>query len=621
MSAFFEAFWKGIEKYKIPIVLFAITLFLLIGCTIPKVFINDEWITLNQLSQLDQGHQVIINEGKYGMLENGTFYNYFQARGNYLGYTIFLPLISIPALECIVHVNESFMYILIVFWTLLLIGISLFIRNFFPNRSNYCGVDLTNLGIILAIFLFFLNLVFYQPFYFTGTNTYPEIAAIAFTNIILLSGLSVILFQIYLTLFKSKTISLSATVISICCSSFIFWTTSAKDHILVAVLLGILIYCGIKYIYTQDRWYIPALFIVIGLIAWARTEIAPPLFIVFSLIIVGKSILVYKNNHNVRSSVPLLLSPLFTIFGAIPFFINNYYVTGNFLVPPMTFYAQMNSNNISAGIVDYVSNTVSPVVSTLPVSQSSLSHLLTVLSTYYTIAPDVSLSALLRLFVLPANHSIGLFVVCPLLIIGLFCAFFSNVSWKNFLNPEKSTCFFLLLLIAIIFISYIPSWSGMNFSSGITPDVRYFSPMYLPLGILGLLLVQKSGILPNFSKNGIFVLLFTVCEITCILGIFQWLFTPSDKNFNGFMSIFTDTISCIVYALIILLIVSGFLIKNRETKIEYCTLIIHAIVVAPLIWQMTMIFSSAAGIGLEGYSYWIPIVSESMQKPLAFFLK
>ena len=49
---------------------FLIALVLL--CSRPMMFLNDEWITGNQIYQIDQGHQILFAEGKYGYYGNNT---------------------------------------------------------------------------------------------------------------------------------------------------------------------------------------------------------------------------------------------------------------------------------------------------------------------------------------------------------------------------------------------------------------------------------------------------------------------------------------------------------------------------------------------------------------------
>jgi len=609
-----------IDTYKVHLIIFGIALFLILGCTLPKIFLNDEWVTTNQLSQLDLGHQAIINEGKYGSFENGTPYKYFTTKSNTLGYSLFLPLISLPALKCINFFGNSFLFFLVEFWAILLIGISLFIRKFFPEGSFFCGYDWTKCSIVAALVLFLCNLVFYQPFLFIGEDTYPEIAAIALTNIVLLAALAVLLYAIYSTLLKSQRISLSATIISICCSSYLFWTTSAKDHMLVAFLFGVLIYCWIKYIYTNDRRYVPAFFIVIGLIAWARTEIAVPLFIAFLILAILKSIAVIRTETNVISGLYFLITPFFTIIGAIPFFINNYIVTGNPFLPPYTAFYQNSIGNTGTEIVSAVNRILPAISVNTSISQNSFIHFFDSVISHYTVAPGTSVLDLLGLLFLPVNRSVAIFVICPVLIIGLAFALLSRIKWRDFAHSEKRVVFILTLISLSLFIAYISGLHGMNNSPGITPDIRYLSPVYLPFNILGILLLKKCGVIPDFSKKGSSVLAFSMIEIALVLIIFLTLFKPPDRTFLILLLNISDIITSISFALIILCIVCFTVIRNKQNKTEYGSLIIHAIIVVPFIWQLAVIFISGNGIGYEGYTYWIPVVKYAMQQLQTFII-
>jgi 4-amino-4-deoxy-L-arabinose transferase-like glycosyltransferase len=582
-----------------------------LSCTIPKNVLNDEWITTNQLAQIDQGHQVIISEGKYGTHENGTPSNYFKARNNGLGYSIFLPLISLPALKCINFFGDSFLFFLIEFWTILLIGISLFARRFFPEYSRIAGYSWTNITIIAAFALFFCNLAFYQAFVLAGKDARPEIAAIALTNAILLAALAVILYACYSTLFQSRRISLSAMIISICCSSFLFWTISAKDHMLMAFLFGVLIYCGIKYIYTDDRWYVPAFFIVIGLIAWARPEIAVPLFIAFLIMGIIKSIGITRMKNNKNAGLFLLLSPVFTIVGAIPFFFNNYFITNNPLLPPFTKFYQNITGSTGTAIVNSISNSLPAIPANTTITQNSFAQFFDIIISNYAISPGVTLYDLLGILFLPGNRSAAIFVLCPVLVIGFAFALLSKIKWNDFVTPEKKVVFFLVIISILLFVAYIRSLSGMNSSQGITPDIRYLSPIYLPFSILGVLLLQKCGTLPTFSKKGLAVLFISMGEIILILVTFFILFKPADKNFQFYISSVSDTVTCITFALVVLCILAFVFIRDKQNKKEYSYLFLHALIVVPLVWQLAMIFNFSMGIN-EGYTYWIPVVKTVM---------
>ncbi len=86
-----------VDHYKYHILVFLIALFIALTFAHPQFFVTDEWITANQLAQIHSGHQVLVNEGKFGVLLDGRITTYMKAKNNLLGYTIFLPLISLPA--------------------------------------------------------------------------------------------------------------------------------------------------------------------------------------------------------------------------------------------------------------------------------------------------------------------------------------------------------------------------------------------------------------------------------------------------------------------------------------------------------------------------------------------
>ena len=67
-----SAVYSFMEGNIIPVLIFLFALFFTMMFSNPALFLNDEWITVNQLHQLGEGHQVVVNEGKYGTFQNGT---------------------------------------------------------------------------------------------------------------------------------------------------------------------------------------------------------------------------------------------------------------------------------------------------------------------------------------------------------------------------------------------------------------------------------------------------------------------------------------------------------------------------------------------------------------------
>jgi len=62
---------RFMERNLIPVLIFLFALFFTMMFSNPALFLNDEWITVNQLHQLGEGHQVVVNEGKYGTFQTG----------------------------------------------------------------------------------------------------------------------------------------------------------------------------------------------------------------------------------------------------------------------------------------------------------------------------------------------------------------------------------------------------------------------------------------------------------------------------------------------------------------------------------------------------------------------
>jgi hypothetical protein len=593
------------EKYRWHILLFLLTFFLISALTLPKVFINDEWITVNQLAQMDNGHQLIYNEGKYGSFENGTPNNYFIAKNNQLGYTIFLPLISLPVLKIMHFFGDLFLYLFLIILTGILIVLGWFVHRFFTKKAWH-GIYWSNLLIIAAFFIIFMNISFFAAFPLNNPKVPFEIAAIGITNLVLLSILSVLLFDTYETIFTDHRISIPATALTFCCSSYLFWATTAKDHILVAFLIMLLIWCGIRFLYSEDICYLNPFFLTIGLIAWARAEIAVLLFTLFLILVVSGGLYRFYIKSD-KKALAVISSPLFTILGALPFFINNYLVTKNPLVPAFTFYEDSivsNSNILGSTLPVHIGSTS---------TQSSLHFIENIISIY--IPPGgVSLSGILKILFLPQAEAAAVFVVCPLLIGGLIFAVLTNCRNKAFSRQEKQLFLFLSLISVCIFFAYIRSWEGMPVSMGMIPDVRYFSPVYIPFGIMGLILLQKSGLFPPvFSKGGFAILMFTAVEISTIFILFMRIFRSPDMSSDRLLLIVSTSTTWILYSILAVSIIFYFLIHNPQKRIEICSLLFCSVIIIPLVWQIGMIFTSSIIFESEGYTYWMPFMKVIFQ--------
>jgi len=491
MDDFSTSLEKILSRYKGHILVFLLAFFIAITFAHPSLLLTDEWITVNQLSQLHDGHQIIFNEGKYGSLENGTPSKYFTRKDNYLAYPLILPLISLPAYWLIDLFGDHFIFFMLYLWLFLFIAMALLLNGFFPEYT-YAGKWRWTTGLIIAGFaLFFINLFFYRPFTITGTHSYPEVIAVVFTNIVLFAVLAVMVYEINRTVFRDSSYALFGTVLSITCSSYIFWTSFCKDHPLVAFLFTAIVLLAIKFLLTTNDWYLPGAFILTGLLAWARPELALFVFAFLCVFVAyGYVIMRARFTPFFSRAIPLITAPLFTIIGAIPFCINNYLFTGNFFVPAWILW---KTESASANIA---------LTGSIPVQQGisdtlgSLFHLF--LSTV-NLNPATVLSDIYGVLLNPLSGSMGLLPLVPLFMVALFVL---PVLWAygklDFSREETQVLITMVLLALSIFLAYIRGISGMNASVGIAPDMRYLSPIYLPLTIIGLVVIRK---VPSIINN------------------------------------------------------------------------------------------------------------------------
>ncbi len=593
-----------IRKYKIHILIFFLTLFIAITVAHPSLFVTDEWITVNQLSQLHDGHQILLNEGKYGTLENGTVLSpYFEHKQNYLAYPLFLPMISIPMLWIVESLNSFFVFGILYFWTFLIIIIALFLNAYFPSYVLTVRWRWTSGLIIAAFIVLFLNLLNYMPFPVSGTGSYPEIIAIVSTNIILFSVMAVIIYEIMLSVFADRGFAVLGTIISISSSSYLFWTNFCKDHILVALIFTLITWMAIYFIQTTKPRFLCWAFLLSGLLAWARPELAFLVCISLCFLYASQIRLFWRIALPTTNRILLFISPVFTFIGAIPFFINNYLFTKNIFIPAWIFWkAESSSNNLAIN---------STLTSSVPsISGDTSGTLIQLIISSTNIQPSTFLPDLYGILVNPQSGSIGVLLLVPLFFISLFALpAFCMTQKPVFSTDERKILYVLTLLSLGVFFAYLRGLSGMNASPGILPDIRYLSPLYLTLNIIGILILKKiPGLMnsPTEILKGIMIswIILIPLSLVAMLRYFPapelWsdLYPPLNALFS---------IGILILIMCFLLGLLGTIFFNLP--MDYTHYMIAFICAVPLIWQIDASFLARLfGTGLGGYSFWIPVV-------------
>jgi hypothetical protein len=581
--------------------IFLVAFFIAITLAHPSLFITDEWITTNQLSQLHDGKQLMYNEGKYGTFENGTPMAYFVVKNNILGYSLFLPLLSLPAYWLLDLLGNYCGFFLIYLWTVLLILIALVVNGYFPAQAYFGKWRWTSGLIIGAFVLFFINMFYYQPVFVTGAGTYPEILAIVFTNIILFAFLAVMVYEINHTVFQNNLYAFFGTVVCLSCSSYLFWTNFCKDHLLVMFIFTIIVFTLVKFLHEKSVWYMCGTFVFCGLLAWERPELALFVFISLCLILVW----VYFGSQNTtlrhHERKILTCSPLFTLAGAIPFFINNYLFTKNIFVPasvlwktvgPTALDTSTGAGNTSAGTPDMLGTMVLIIV------QGT------------NIQPSAVFTDLYGIFFNPQTGSLGLFPVMPLLFIVIVLLPLLILTKRIHFSPQEKRFLIGLLILSMgVFFAYLRDLHGMNTSVGVNPDIRYLSPMYLPLNIMSLIVLAKvPGVM---EKTGTLLKwMVSACIIVIpVSSIVMARYYPFSVFWEDLFPLLHLWISVGMYMMIMLCLVSIIycIFFNKSNIIFLGALAI--LCALPFIWQVDATFLTRYyGNGFGGYSFWIPVM-------------
>jgi len=591
------------ENNKYHILIFLIALFIALTLAHPQILLNDEWITVNQLSQIHSGHQVIVNEGKYGVLENGTPSNYFIAKDNRLGYSIFLPLISLPAYRVIDCLGDHFVYGILILWTLIPFCIGILLKYYMDDPRTIGNWRWSSILFIISFFVFFINLFYYIPFPIFGKNPIAEFLAIGFTYSLCYAMLAVCIYCILKEIFTDISYSLFGTFVCLSGSSYLIWSTCMKDHMLVALLYGALLLSVVYYFKRHDRWFFPVSCILIGLIAWARPELALPTFIgtvAFYWFTYGSII---ARPKRFKDFFFIICSPLSVLIGALPFFINNYFITANPFLPSATSYVIGNSLSSASGIAASGS-----FPSGLITTVEKVTHIyISVLS----IRPETFFNDLYGVLFNPQNGSIGVFALTPVFLVALFLIpIIFLTEHPPFSQQEKHLLLIMGFFSSLVFAAYGTQIIGLNTSPGIVPDIRYLSPIYLSLNIFGLIILKK---IPDIAKNSGILLKLMLTSWVIIIPFVLFLdvhYYPTPESWGVLFLPINVIVSILVYFFIsvfLLLHISTIFFKKQTYHLKLFIILI--ILILPFIWQVVTSFNMwIYGSGLGGYTFWIPII-------------
>jgi len=165
------------------------------------------------------------------------------------------------------------------------------------------------------------------------------------------------------------------------------------------------------------------------------------------------------------------------------------------------------------------------------------------------------------------------------------------------------------LLAFTVFLAYVRGISGMNASPGILPDIRYLSPIYLPLNIVGLMVLKKLRIIPGNEIKILWMMvaIWILSIPLSIMIISRWYPYPDIWSvLFTFLNGYTTVLILILLAFLIICIIGHEFYQKSVTLPIFLFAILFSI---PFIWQVDATFLMRYfGSGLGGYSFWIPAV-------------
>jgi len=589
------------RKGIIALFLFLCSLFLITALTLPGLQINDEWITANQLHQLIEGHQVLTSEGKYGSYF-GEISPYFAGRNNILGYSLALPLLASGSMILFMVLGDYFRLGIIFFWALIPVICALILHVFFPAYDRWMRIPVIFPAMGFSLLLLWINLFLYLPFR-SSIAEYPlESAALVFTAHILFGVLSVVLFYIGQELFSDTRKALFVAISLIACSSFLYWGTSGKDHMLSIVLISISMLFFCRYCSLHSR--LPAIlgFFFLGLTTWVRPELGITLFFTIGFFFVAETLIAsFKQWHAINFFSRL--TPFFGFLaGLIPFFLNNYILTGNPIFSPFLAYLPGKETGLNTGTISGAI-TYEGTVSVQSLGTGfSLDHLFSFISRYYVLSTPSFFDDINGIFFFADNGSMTVAALSPLLCIGILSIFFLLLRWVRISPRDFSILFLCFCVIFGIFMAYMRSFHGLHTSGGITPDIRYLAPMYIPGGIIGLIGMKYWKFCPIdaglWKKSIIFILIGAPILLIGMLFI---------QPFGGGFFYYNYALSLCSFGFLFLLIIQYLIMEvfgRWNTWAIRGNLLL--LLVVPIAWQLMMVFLFSIA-KFDGYSFWIPM--------------
>lgn len=140
----------------------------------------------------------------------------------------------------------------------------------------------------------------------------------------------------------------------------------------------------------------------------------------------------------------------------------------------------------------------------------SIDQLLSFIGRYYSLNTSSFFEDLKGIFFFADNGSMPIAALSPLFIIGILSLL---VIFGRRVRITTSDSYILLFCICVVFgvfLAYVRSFHGLHTSEGIAPDIRYLAPLYIPVGLMGIITMkywEYSPIDRRIWKNSVIAVL------------------------------------------------------------------------------------------------------------------
>jgi hypothetical protein len=608
------------RDHALSLIIFCMAFFFIVTITNPGLYINDEWITANQLHQLDIGHQVTFSEGKYGTLENGTATAYFASRQNVLMYSLALPLLALPLVKIFSIFGDNFRLLIILLWSASLVAAALLMDTYYPRYFRRGNLRLLYPVMFLSLILFMVNVLLYKQFPFSAPDAPFEVAALVLANHLLFALTATLVFEICRRVMAPLSLALIGTAAVISCSSFLFWAGTGKDHMLTATVFTCVMFLFVRYLSGGKPKDATLSFVFCGLLVWVRPEVGFFVTIFAGIFFALPYLTLALKNPGTLVRTFLSLFPLTGAFiGGIPFFVNNLLTSNNWLIPVFDLPRNLAEPGkiASAGSAAITNITPSPVIitqtdnlnlpSTLLRAGDLISHAM-----FSGFSFDNIVRGFAGVMLFPANGHIGFVIICPLVVIALiaFCLWNRNILEMN--EKQKILSFFFLVMGIAAIVAYLPKLGAMNISSGILPDMRYLSPAYIPFGILSIMVLSRTPLIrkpEQMLQRGVLAGII-LAPVLLVLMIAVHPFGSVNEGYT----LFFEVLIVLELALCsVLMVVSRFVLPENRLLIRSLPVMLILIVISVFTFQLVLVFIFGVIVKVNGYPLWIPLVREGFK--------